>query len=203
MAATFTFGEDNGNAAGSPPKGTSRTDPVVNVNWKNIDDATTAYGASPIAAGNNGYVKWQFGHFAAPFNAVLNGLWSHTAGTAGTGITLFGTVSPARVYTTPATTPADGLTDDQTATTAIAAGLQVAFGPTGPEAGGKGAGSATVPCYTPWLITQLRSAGTAAAGDTTPVTYTLRYDENGIIGTLIPWAIGASALGHAALTSLC
>jgi len=177
MAADFAFGEDNGAAAGSPPKGASRTDPVTNVNWKNIDDATTVYSASPISAGNNGYTKWQFGHFSGTFNQILNGLWSHTAGTAGTGLTLFGTVIPTGTYATPATTPSDSLVN-QTATTAIASGLQVLFGPTGPEWEDKGAATAANPAYTSWLVTQLRSAGTAAAGDSTAVTYTLRYDEN-------------------------
>lgn len=177
MAATFTFGEDNGSPSGSPPKGTTRTDPVTNVNWKNVDDATTVYSASPVAAGNNGYVKYQFGHFAGSFNAVLNGLWAHTAGALGSGVTLFGTSTPGQAYIAPATVPSDALVDITTAV-AITSGQAVYFGPTGPEAGGKGAAMATNPCYSNWLISQIRTNGTAAAGDTTSVTLTLRYDEN-------------------------
>jgi len=177
MAATFTFGEDNGAAAGSPPKGSTRTDPVSNANWKNVDDASTAYGSSPIAAGNNGYIKYQFGHFSGAFNSILNGLWAHTAGSLGSGITLFGTSTPGKPYTTPSTSPSSPLVD-VTSVIAITSGQAVFFGPTGPEAGGKGSAMATNPCYTNWLITQLRTAGTAAAGDTSSITLSLRYDEN-------------------------
>src|SRR5579859_1126702 len=68
MAATFEFEEDNGAATGSPLKGTTRTGARTDVNWKNIDDSTTAYSSSPITAGNNSFDKWQFGHFSGTYN---------------------------------------------------------------------------------------------------------------------------------------
>ena len=72
MAATFEF--DESNAAGQ-----TITHNVTNVNWKNIDDATTAYSSSPITAGNNSFEKWQFGHFSGTYNQILSGLFAHTA----------------------------------------------------------------------------------------------------------------------------
>lgn len=178
MAATFTWGEDTGTATGSPAKGTTRTDPVTNVNWKNIDDSTTNYALSPIVAGNNSYEKWQFGHFSGSYTTILNGLWAHTAGTFGTGLTLKGKVAPAGGYTTPATTANATLTVDMTTAIAIGSGQAVQFGATGPEAAGKAASTTDNPAYSQWLTTQLQTAVSAAPGDTATATLTLRYDEN-------------------------
>ncbi len=183
MAATFEFEEDNGVATGSPPKGTTRTAARTECNWKNIDDSTTAYSSSPITAGNNSYEKWQFGHFSGTFNQILSGLFQHTAGAFGTGLTLKGqkamTVDGDNLtYTTPSTTANANLTKDQTAVAAIGSGVAVWFGATGPEATGKAASMTTNPCYTNWLTTQLQTTGSAAAGDTVTATMTLEYQEN-------------------------
>src|SRR5215210_5235109 len=111
MAATFAFKEDNGTQTGSPTRGTTAGTTVTTCNWKNVDDATTtAYSASPITAGNNSYIKYQFGSFSGTYNQLSAGLWSpHTAGTLGTGLTLVGKVTST--YTTPATTAMSGSTD--------------------------------------------------------------------------------------------
>ena len=90
MAATFEWDEDNGTATGSPAKGTTRTTAVTNVNWKDIDDATTAYSSNPITAGQNSYQKNQFGKFSGTFNQILGGLFAHTSTAFGTGLTLKG-----------------------------------------------------------------------------------------------------------------
>jgi hypothetical protein len=178
MAATFSFGEDTGAAAGSPAAGTTRTDPVTNVNWKNIDDSTTAYSSSPITRGNNSYEKWQFGHFSGTYNEISAGLWAHTATAFGAGITLVGKVAPAGGYTTPAVAANAALTVDMTAAIAIGAGQAVQFGATGPEAAGKAASSTDNPAYTEWLTTQLTTTVGASPGDTATVTLTLQYSEN-------------------------
>ena len=65
-----------------------------------------------------------------------------------------------------------------TAITAIASGVAVFFGATGPEATGKAASMATNPCYTNFLTTQLQVGGAAVAGDMTTLTLTLEYQEN-------------------------
>lgn len=185
MAATFDWQEDTGTAAGSPTKGTSRATGVTNVNWKNNGVFAELYSDHPITAGNNSFDKWQFGKFTGTFNQITLGLFAHTAGVFGTGVTLIG--QPAmtvdgdnRTYATPSTTDkAAVLTVNMTSVVAIGSGVAVWFGATGPEAAGKAesqAGPATL--YTNWLVTQLKTTVSAAAGDTATITLTLEYQEN-------------------------
>lgn len=178
MSATFEFIEDNGPAAGSPAKGTTRTTGRTDNNWKNIDDSTTAYSSSPIAAGANSFEKWQAAKFTGTYNQILNGLWSHTANTGSpdAALTLKGKV--ALTYTTPSTTANALLTTDMTAITAIGSGAAVQFGATGPEAAGKAASTTANPAYSEWLTTQLQVGAGCAPGDTATFTLTHRYDEN-------------------------
>jgi len=183
MAATFEFERDNGAAAGSPAKGTTRTAAITDTNWKNIDDATTAYSSSPITAGANSFEVWNFGHFSGTFNSISAGLFAHTAGAFGTGLTLKGapacTSDATRLlYTTPSTTANSTLTVDMTSAISISSGVSVYFGATGPEATGKASSMTTNPCYTNYLTTQLQTTTSAAAGDTTTVTLALQYNEN-------------------------
>ena len=184
QAATFEFDEDTGAAAGSPAKGTVRTHNVGDVNWKNDGTQGTAYTAAPITAGNNSFEKWQFGHFSGTYNQILNGLFAHTAGVCGTGISLFGPNSVTGdgdrpLYTTPAAaTNNTACPFDMTSAIAIGSGKAVFFGATGPEATGKAASSTANPCYTNYLPTQLRTTGSASAGETSSLTITLQYDEN-------------------------
>ena len=176
MAATFDF--DEANAVGQ-----TFTHSRTECNWKNIDDSTTAYTANPITAGNNSFEKWIAGHFAGTFNQISAGLWAHTAGTMGTGLTIKG--QPAMTsdtddlaYTTPSASTNALLTFDQTTVTAIASGRAVWFGATSPTAAGKAASMSTNPCWTNYLTHQLQTTASAAAGDTATATFTLRYNEN-------------------------
>jgi hypothetical protein len=177
-AATFEFEEDNGAATGSPAKGTTRTAARTECNWKNIDDSTTAYSSQPITAGNNSYTKYQFGHFSGSFNQISAGLFAHTAGTLGTGLTLHGKVTST--YTTPATSTDSGISSptDMTSVIAIGSGQTVNFQATGPEAAGSASSCSTNPCYTQFLATQLQTTSSAAGGDTATATLTLQYQEN-------------------------
>jgi len=183
LAATWEFEEDNGAATGSPAKGTTRTAARTEVNWKNIDDSTTAYSSNPITAGNNSYQKNQFGHFSGTFNQILSGLFAHTATALGTGLTLKGvpacTSDGTRyLYVTPSTTADTNLTTDMTSAISIGSGVSVYFGATGPEATGKASSMTTNPCYTNYLTTQLQTTSSAAAGDTASITLTVQYQEN-------------------------
>jgi hypothetical protein len=176
MAATFSFQEANG-------AGESVTDSRAESNWKNIDDSTTAYSSSPITAGNNSFDKWQAGHFSGTYNQIQNGLWAHTAGALGTGLTLKAsktmTADADRLaYATPSASTNANLTYDATAVTAIGSGKVVYFGPTAPATSGKATSTVSNPAWTNYLTTQLQTTGSAAAGDTTTTTLTLRYDEN-------------------------
>jgi hypothetical protein len=167
-------------------KGTTRTAARTEANWKNIDDSTTAYSSSPITAGNNSYTKYQFGHLSGTYNQISAGLFAHTAGALGTGLTLKGAV--LNVYATPATSTNAALTTDMTSAIAIGSGLAVLFtnqsSATGPETPGGGSSSVlsatttTNPAYTQWLATQLQTTTSATAGDTTSCTLTTQYSEN-------------------------
>lgn len=175
MAATFEFQEDNGAATGSPPRGTTSTGTRTEANWKNVDDSTTAYSASPVSAGNNSYEKFQYGRFTGSFNLISNGLWAHTAGAFGSGITIKGTVTST--YTTPGTTANAALTTDMTAATSIGSGLAVLFSTTGPYAASPTSTLAAAG-YSQYLVHQMQTTSAAAAGDTATGTWTLQYSES-------------------------
>jgi hypothetical protein len=176
MAATFEWWEYNGT-------GPTSSGIAADVNWKNIDDRGTAYTSNPITAGNNSYEKWQYGKFSGAFNQISAGLYGHTAGTFGAGITLKGPPLMAAdgnklTYATPATTTNASLTKDMSLPAALTvSGIAVWFGGSTPV-GTKTATSTAVPTFTNFLTTQLQTTGSAGAGDTTQVTMTLQYDEN-------------------------
>ena len=175
MAATFEYNEDNGAATGSPAQGTTRNTAVTQVNWKNVDDVATSYTTSPITAGNNSYTKYQFGKFTGTFNQISSGLWAHTAGTLGTGLTLKGVVTST--YATPSTTANAALTTDMTSVIAITSGATVLFSTTGPQAASP-TSTLSAAGFTQYLATQLQTTASAAAGDIGSITLTLRYNEN-------------------------
>lgn len=175
MAATFTWQRSHG--AGE----TITT--ATEVNWKNIDDNSTAYSSAPITAGLNSFEIWLAGKFSGTFNQISAGLYEHTATAFGSNLTLKGakamTADGDRLtYATPSASTNANLTRDITAVTAIASGATVYFGATGASNSGKAATMTTNPCWTNYLTTQLQTAVGAAAGDTATVTLTLQYNEN-------------------------
>ena len=172
MAATTTWYEQNGTAAGSPAGGTPSV--VTTCDWKSADDATTTRAAAPVAAGENSYHKYNYVKFSGTFNEISDVLFAHTAGTLGAGISLKGKVSST--YETPATSALTGATDI-TATSAIADGMAVELSTTGPN-GTSHAASQTTECYTQYLITQVQTTSSAAAGDSGTATLTIQYNEN-------------------------
>lgn len=175
MAATFQFVEDNGPATGNPAVGATRTTGVANVNWKNIDDATSPYNNYPIQAGTNSFSKYQAGNFGGTFNQISNCLWAHTSGSLGAGVSLMGAVLSA--YATPSTAANAALATDMTAPIAINSGLPVKFSTSSP-ADPAPTTTLNAPGYTQYLVTQLQTTTSAAPGDTAVVVLTLSYDEN-------------------------
>lgn len=174
MAATFEFDEANG-------AGETITHNRNECNWKNIDDSTTDYGSNPIAAGDNSFDKWISGHFSGTYTDISAGLWAHTAGAFGTGLTLKGQPTMTAdgdklAYATPSVSANANLTKDMTAVEGIGSGVAVWFGATSPT-GTKTASSSANPAYTNYLTNQLQTTGGAAAGDTVTATLTLQYDE--------------------------
>jgi hypothetical protein len=184
-AATFAFLEDTGTATSS--HGTTRTNPATDLNWKNSGVVTDVYSSFPITANNNSFQKALYGKFTTgTFNNILGGLWAHitTAFADPTHTLLKGlpactTSGGPWTYTTPSAAADAALTTDMTAAIAIASGVAVWFGPTGPETASKAATQATgADQYTSWLTTQLQTLTGAPAGDTATLTLELQYSEN-------------------------
>ncbi len=185
MAAIRHLCEDCGPATGSPAHGTTRsgfgadTHFCTDVNWKNADDCTANGGtprdAAPIFFGNNSYPKYIYVFFTGGFTTISSGLFAHTAGAFGPGLTLKGTVTST--YATPATSDAVFSTD-MTTPIAIGSGLAVDFSTTGPQDGSP-TSTLVAPGYTQYLPTQLLTTNPGAApGLTALATLTMQYSES-------------------------
>ena len=171
MAATVTWAEQNGAATGTPAAGTETT--VTTCDWKSTDSATATRASAPVTAGNNSFTKYLYAKFAGTFNQISNVKFAHTAGTLGTGISLKSKITST--YSTPsATAMSDGT--DITATTAIASGATVLLGATPNDA--SPAASKTSACTTQYIVTQVQTTSSAAAGDSGTATLTVQYNEN-------------------------
>ena len=173
MAATVQWREDNGTATGSPPRGTTRGN-ASNMNWKSVDDTSTAYTSATIIAGQNSYQKYNYLQFGGTFNQISAGKFAHTAGSIGTGITLVSKITST--YATPSTSAMTGSTDI-TSTTPINSGASVNFATSGPESASP---SATLGAsgYSQYIVTQLQTQVSAAAGDIGSQTLTFQWNEN-------------------------
>lgn len=172
MSATTTWYEQNGTAAGTPAAGVEST--VSSCDWKSVDDTTTPRSSAPVQAGNLSYIKYNYLGFSGTFNQISTVKWAHTSGTLGTGLSLVGKVTST--YATPVTTAMTGSTD-MTSPISVSAGASVLLGTSGPNDTNPQA-SQTTTCYTQYLVTQVQSLGTAAAGDSGQVTLTVQYNEN-------------------------
>lgn len=172
MAATTTWYEQNGTAAGSPAAGTAST--ISSCDWKNIDDTTTPRASSPVLAGSNSYSKYIYLKFSGTFNQISAVKFAHTAGTLGTGISLKGKITST--YTTPSTASL-GSSTDITSTTSIGSGASVLLGTSGPNDTNPAAFQTTT-CYTQYIVTQVQTTASANAGDSGSVTLTVQYNEN-------------------------
>lgn len=172
MAATTTWYEQNGTAAGSPAAGTEST--ISSCDWKNIDDTTTPRASSPVLAGSNSYSKFIYLKFTGTFNQISAVKFAHTAGTLGTGISLKGKITST--YTTPSTASLSSATDI-TSTTSVGSGASVLLGTSGPNDTNPYP-SQTIACYTQYIVTQVQTTNAANAGDSGSVTLTIQYNEN-------------------------
>lgn len=172
MAATPTWYEQNGTAAGTPASGTQST--VSSIEWKSVDDSTTPRASAPIQAGSNSYGKYNYIGFTGTFNQISAVKFAHTAGTFGTGISLVGKITST--YATPSTAALSS-SSDITSTTPIGSGASVLLGVSGPN-DTTPAASQTTNCYTQYIVTQMQTSGSANSGDTATVTLTVQYNEN-------------------------
>lgn len=133
------------------------------------------YTSAPIVAGTNSFSKYQFGKFTGTFNQISSGLWAHTAGVFGSGLTVKGVVTST--YATPSNAANAALTQDMTPVIAITSGQAVLFSTVGPE-GASPTTTLSSAGYSQYLVTQLQTTNAASSGDTVAATFTLRYNEN-------------------------
>lgn len=162
MASTQTWSEWNG--AGSTET-TSRSE----MNWKNIDDSTTTYSSSVIAAGNNSYTKYQAVKFAGTYNTLSALTYKVDNNAPATGVSIVGAVVTS--YTTPATT-ASG--DSAFSTSGASSNFNDGSTPfaTGTST------TTTNPVYANAIRTQLQTTSSAAPGDTPTATFTAAWTES-------------------------
>lgn len=165
MASTQTWAEFNGASAGT------ETGARAECNWKNIDDSTTAYSASPITAGSNSFGKYQAIKFAGTWNSLSALTYKVSTTAPATGCTVVGSV------VTSGTTPATTATGDTTTnmTTGVAANFNSSSTPYG---AGTSSTTASGTMYANAFRTQLQTTGSAGPGDITSVTITASWTES-------------------------
>ena len=167
MALTFNWNQRTG-ATGS----TVTSDLGVSgnlFNFQNQDVASAAqYTAYPITAGNNSYEVWLTGHFTGSFNKVQNLQFWKSAGTLGTGESLYWKDGGDNTYAQPATTSAF---TDAVVPSADPGSSNVSIN-------SSQASSLSVAGFSDYIVLQLRTTTAAEAGDTETFTFTMQYDEN-------------------------
>lgn len=166
MASTQSFSEGNGTNAATET--TSRAE----MNWKNVDDSTTAYSSSVITAGNNSYWKYQAIVFAGTWNSLSSLTVAVDNNAPATGISIVG--GPKTSGVTPATT-ASGDSAFSTGGTAVnftGTSWATAF------AAGTSSSTAGGTLYTQPIRTQLQTTSSAAPGDIATRTFTFQWTES-------------------------
>lgn len=168
MASTQSFSEGNGASAGTET--TNRTE----MNWKNVDDSTTAYSSSVITAGSNSFSKAQALVFAGTWNSLSSlTVWVDNNAPA-TGISIVGSVRSTSF------TPSTTATGDSAFPLSGSAATVNFTGTTwaGAFAAGSASSTAGGTLYTQPIRTQLQTTGSAAPGDIATRTFTWQWTES-------------------------
>lgn len=164
MPSTQTWSEFNGTSAATET--TSRTD----MNLKNIDDSTSAYGTYPVTAGNNSFSKYQALVFAGVWNSLSALTYKVSTNAPATGVSIVGSVVTAG--TTPTTT-ATG--DAAMSITGLSANF---VSSTTPYGTGTSSSTASGTMYANPLRLQEQTTTAAAAGNTPSITITASWTES-------------------------
>lgn len=163
MASTQTWSEYNG-------AGQTETGSRGEMNFKNVDDSTTAYSSSPITAGNNSFGKYQALKFAGTWNSLSALTYKIDNNAPATGLSIVGAVVTS--YTTPATT-ATG--DSAMSTTGASANFNTSASPFGAGTASTTAGGTM---YANAVRMQLQTTTSAAPGDIATRTLTATWTES-------------------------
>jgi len=166
MAATYNWAQSHGATPTVVDLGASGN----LFNFKDIDDATAAnYSSNPVTAGNNSYEVWIRAHFTDTFNVIDNlQFWMSTDFSPNTGLVLkykannVGAHVPAVKTTSTVATVSMPTSDPATANVSI---------------GGSLSGTLVAAGYSDYIVIQLQTTVSAAAGDSSLAVFTLQYDE--------------------------
>lgn len=166
MAATFKWSQTYG---ASPGTHTDLGDSGNLFNFKSVDDATPAnYTTNPIVAGENSYEVWLRAHFTGTFNKIDNiQFWMSTDFSPNTGLAVKWE-GEQETYVTPTAS---------TSTVATTAVPSSDPGTANVSIGGSLTGDLSEAGYSDYIVLQLQTTTSAAAGDTSLAVFTLQYDE--------------------------
>jgi len=163
MAATFEWSERNGAFPGS------RTDARSECNFKDVDDSSTDYAASPIQAPTVGssysYEKWIQGHFEGSYSDISDVKFWKSGGSLDAALSINGGVALNDAYATPVktkSTTAGHTTVPEDEASALDLSTDAA---TGNE-------------YTDYVVLQLQVGTAAPSGDIGVQTFTMKYNES-------------------------
>lgn len=167
MALTYNWNQRTGATAATTTSDLGISGNLFNFQSQDVASAAE-YAAYPVTASENSYEVWLRGHFTGSFNKVQNlQLWL-SAGTEGTGETLYWKDGGTGTYIAPAVT------------TSVATTVIPTSDPGSSNVGinDSQASSLSAAGYSDYIVMQLRTTSAAEAGDTETFTYTLQYDEN-------------------------
>lgn len=167
MAATFAWSQTFGASPG--------TDSDLGIsgnlaNYKRADDATAAnYSSNPIPAGERSYEVWLRAKFTGSFNKIENiQFWRSTNFSPADGLSVKWGDTGVSAYATP-------VTGTNKATSAVPTSDP---GSANVSIGGNITGNLAASGYSDYIVTQLDTAASAIAGDTSLAVFTLNYDES-------------------------
>ncbi len=167
MAATFAWTQRYG-----APAGTESSLGISGnlFNFKRADDATAAnYSSNPITAGTRSYEVWLRAKFTGTFNKIDNiQFWKSTDFSPATGLFVRWKPAGTSVYATPVTGLSKAVSAVPTSDPG-AANVSIGTGGTGGNLAASG--------YCNYIVLQLATSSTAAAGDTSLAVFTMNYDE--------------------------
>lgn len=168
MAATYQWSKTYGTSPGTAE------DIGESGNIFNFMDADTNtesdYTTYPITAGNNSYEVWLRGHFTGTFNTIDNiQFWMSTDFSPNTGLAVYWKGNNVGDYVTPVKTASAIATSTVPTSDPGTANVSI---------GGSLSGSLSAAGYSDYIVLQLQTTTSAAAGDTSLATFTLQYDES-------------------------
>lgn len=143
-------------------------------NFKGVDTiGTSDYAAYPIPAGQNSYEMWLQGHFSGSFNTISDlRFWMSTNFSNPTGLVVKGNTAQT-LYQLPTNASSSiaqstlGTSDPGTRNVSTSGSLTSSLVPH----------PTTSDAYTDYIVLQLQTLATAAAGDTSLATFSMSYIE--------------------------